>query len=821
MKKLLFVAVILLHFSCDQQKTDQKNLYDFVPQNTFAVVQVNDFNIIENALNNQALLSKLEGIQPAISSRIKAITPEKISSPALYCFSSIGKSDIAISLIYRKNENDSLIKKPTHTVTYNGFTIEKKRIGSAFLFQSQFQDIHYVTDTQLILENSIRNHQKETQGQQDPTFFKLAENNDADAPMNLMFHKLGGEFIQSIFPETPLFPKMGKSWTAYDFNTKKDPFTMDGVTFINDSLPDELSLIHAQESKSFNLLDLVPQSFQSFLALSVSNMEVLENNFKNYSRQQNIPLNTIDFSLFNSVDEIGWMTQETSKAVFFHLNNNNPLSKELIQRVNEKKYRDVSYYSGVLPKEMRLFLEAFGTSVNPQWMMLINDFLVYGEDEKIMQLIISSFKDKNNLATDTNYSMLKESLADNATFLWMGHSSNLKEHWQGLNKNFSDEQWDLIIADQYPLIALQAVAENNVVQFRFTLQQKNPNQTSNTPLNQYNFTLDAALISSPQWLKNHRSKTMDIAVQDANNTLYLFSNTGTLFWKKKLSGKIIGPIKQVDLYKNGRVQMAFRTANRFMILDRNGKTVPPFDIKVSDELPIQPLAVFDYDHSRDYRFLLANGKSLSMYNRRGKRVSGFKLNKLQYPLTRPPKHFRLASKDFILMQQSDGNIRIISRTGKDRIRLNEKINFSDNAVFSYLNKFSTTDTYGNLVQIDTKGNITRTPKTLDENHYIDMTSKTLVTLSDNVLTIKGIPINLPFGNYTRPKIFYINNTILVSTTDTDAKKVFLFYSNGTAVNGFPVYGQGPIDITNADDDAALEMVVQSEENGLIVYQILL
>ena len=74
------------------------------------------------------------------------------------------------------------------------------------------------------------------------------------------------------------------------------------------------------------------------------------------------------------------------------------------------------------------------------------------------------------------------------------------------------------------------------------------------------------------------------------------------------------------------------------------------------------------------------------------------------------------------MQQSDGNIRIISRTGKDRIRLNEKINFSDNAVFSYLNKFSTTDTYGNLVQIDTKGTITRTPKTLDENHYIKMDS---------------------------------------------------------------------------------------------------
>ena len=33
---------------------------------------------------------------------------------------------------------------------------------------------------------------------------------------------------------------------------------------------------------------------------------------------------------------------------------------------------------------------------------------------------------------------------------------------------------------------------------------------------------------------------MDVVVQDSDNVLYLFSNTGKLYWKKQLSGKIIG-----------------------------------------------------------------------------------------------------------------------------------------------------------------------------------------------------------------------------------------------------------------------------------------
>ena len=100
-----------------------------------------------------------------------------------------------------------------------------------------------------------------------------------------------------------------------------------------------------------------------------------------------------------------------------------------------------------------------------------------------------------------------------------------------------------------------------------------------------------------------------------------------------------------------------------------------------------------------------------------------------------------------------------------------------------------------------------------------MTSKSLVTLSENKLVIKGIPVMLPFGNYTAPKIHYLNNTIFVTLTDLDSQKVYAFYSNGSLVGGFPVYGSSVADLSNADNDNAIEMVVQSEEEGMLIYQI--
>lgn len=256
-----------------------------------------------------------------------------------------------------------------------------------------------------------------------------------------------------------------------------------------------------------------------------------------------------------------------------------------------------------------------------------------------------------------------------------------------------------------------------------------------------------------------------------------------------------------------------------MILDRNGQVVPPFNMKIPSTTPIQPLAVFDYDLLRDYRFLVSQGNRLQMYNNKGKIVNGFTFKQTKSNLSEPPNHIRIDKKDFIVVKEENGELHLLNRLGKPRVQIKTKSNYSDQAIYSYLKTFTTTDIDGNLVQIDTKGNVITTPLGLDKDHEITTTTKSLVSLSENILTIKGIPVTLPYGSYTPPKIFYLNNVIYVSVTDRETEKVYLFYSNGTAVSGFPVYGNSAIDMVNADKDNALELVVQSETNDILVYEI--
>jgi hypothetical protein len=330
--------------------------------------------------------------------------------------------------------------------------------------------------------------------------------------------------------------------------------------------------------------------------------------------------------------------------------------------------------------------------------------------------------------------------------------------------------------------------------------------------------LEADLLNEPVLVKNHLNNQMDIAVQDVNNTLYLISNKGRIFWKKKLKGPILGAIKQVDLFKNGRFQMAFATPYSLEVLDRNGKPVKPFPLAFKDEIS-QPLSLFDYDNNRKYRFLIAQGNEVFMYDKKGKSVKGFEFKKTASEILSAPKHIRMDNKDYIVFPENSGKLNILNRRGSHRINVKKKIDFSENVWFEYNNDFISTNAEGKLVRVDSKGNVRVQETNLNENHKISARPNLLVSLSENLLKIKGNEVNLDYGLYTEPKIFYLNDKYYISLTDQQTQKVYLFDSNGALFSGFPVYGTSGIDLNDADIDARPEFTVKGGEQEVLLYKL--
>jgi len=95
----------------------------------------------------------------------------------------------------------------------------------------------------------------------------------------------------------------------------------------------------------------------------------------------------------------------------------------------------------------------------------------------------------------------------------------------------------------------------------------------------------------------------------------------------------------------------------------------------------------------------------------------------------------------------------------------------------------------------------------------------LALMDDNILNIKGKKVDLEFGVYTPPKIFYINDKIYVSVTDIQNQKIYLYDSQAKSIPNFPVYGTSVIDLLDMDNDKKLELVAKDQENSIIVYAI--
>ena len=811
-KCILTFLILFIIAGCSIPKSKDIELLEAVPQNTSLVIQVND----TMDLDSSPLLLKIFDLDPDLKKTIKNITPQKPSLPFVYCITPFGKNENAIAFIAKSNIADTLIvyeKEIKYGDQIIG-TINEK--GERF-YMAQFGKLKMISQSQLIIENGIRNYNRKNRGILSPEFFQLAKTMDQNLAINFYIHPSSKSLFNSLFPSTPLFPKTGNQWLALDLEVENDFFSLDGIAFINDSIPDALTLIKSIEPGEASLHNLIPKDFISYLSLFVGDVGQLEDNFKNYSRKVNIPLNKIDFSPLNSVREIGWLNYGIEKSVIFHLNSFESVPYFSSGENEPKTYRGASYHKIELTKELISMLSSFGQKIIPAWSCQYDDYLILSETESGLKNLLSNYLDQNTLVKNPNFKALQDRLSNRSSFIWVGQSKNLTNYWKK-NGKYSKSP-PIIPVSEYPLVAFQGVAEEGFVHLHFSIQKDQPFENKGSVNNIFSIDLSKPSVISPQWLKNHRNNGMDIAVQDQENILYLFSNTGKLFWKKQLDGKIIGPIQQVDLYKNKRLQMAFRTQDRLMVLDRNGNIVKPFNIKLpKNENPL-PLSIFDYDNNRNYRFMIAQDKSLLMYDGKGKRVNGFKLKKVEAQILYSPKHLRFQGKDYIVIPLENNRLKIVSRTGSDRIKVKGNINFSENGIFAYMNTFTTTDLDGRLIQVDTRGNQVSSSLGLSPNHKIDATTKSLVTLSDNNLNIKGVPVTLPFGDYTSPKIFYLNNTLYISTTDLEAQKVYLFYSNGKAVDGFPIYGNAEIDLSNSDKDKALELLVPAEDNSLLVYEI--
>lgn len=809
--RLAYLSLLLITvFNCSNPSKKRKLPIDFVPDNTVVILSTTNLENLKSGIKNSNFLQQFSktGTYLNLEKKLSHLSHFSPTDELLICISKDKNDSLQYSVITKFDENllktDSLDNYTEELLTLKNKVVTKSTINQNTFYSTVIDSIFFASSSQDITtsvfdkKNSFNGHLKKIYG-------TTSKNKTLSAII-----KPGPSTINSLFIEDSLDFETFSEYIAIDAELSQNELYFNGITQATDSTESLINVFKNTIPQENQMPSITPSNSDGFMSLTFDDFKTFKTNLNLFNKADSI---LPPSPLFNSISEIGVIYEASNRAIV--LNSIDAIATQdalLADQTKVDSYRGVDLLGFSSPN---LFPDAFSPFISfnkANLYCVLDHFFIFSNSTEMLQNIIANYQNQTTLSHRNYFNNISEKLSSAASFLQVSNAPTLKFL---IDKNLKGNSNYKLKSDN--LSAIQFIYDKHFAHVNGIISKHKSKAAQNTVSEEFNIKLDHDILNQPQFVKNHVSGQKEIVVQDVNNNLYLISNTGKILWKKQLQGAVLGKIEQIDIYKNGRLQLAFATPNRIYVLDRNGNEVRPFPLKFNDKIT-QPLSVFDYDKRKNYRLMVTQGKNVLMYNVKAQIVKGFTFKSANTEIVSQPKHFRIGSKDYIVLK-SKNKLYILDRTGKTRVTPKSQAQYSKQPLFLYKNRFTTTTQNGKLFSVDTRGKVSSANLNLNENHFLATTSKTLVTLGENKISIKNKTTELDFGNYTPPSIFYIFDKIYVSTTDIQAHKVYLFDSQSKPIANFPVYGNSAIELDNIDNDRNLELVTKGESNALILYQI--
>ena len=795
MKKILLILFTLSIINCENSYEKKTNLIDLVPTNPLLLIKYESLKDYKSETFYKNFKSVLGFNHDSISNNF-------IEKPVLISYHNIGKNNLKHVLF---TETKNVIKQKNEStedsINYNGYIIKKLKKNNKLYYFTEKNGVYIESTEKLLIENSLRNS-NHISSDVESDFEKLYKSSSSN--ISLLFSDELKKYID--IPKLLDFYNIShiSDWIQFDVDFNKNQLTLHGLLFKKDSIPRKINKISDIEPTITDIIQIVPNNFIEFERYAYNHLEYLKN-LESTNSIDKIELIKND-SLFYDIFEIGSIVLNKDSISTFSFNNKNLLNLK-IQQNTERSY---TYRNNKIYKlSQSLFnpntLDDFYKSLDKNYLTILNDILILSQNKVAIETMILNFSNNSVINDLSKFKEIFLKIPKKSNYLKV---YNLEKFSDGLSEKFE------ISKEDFPYWISHLIIDNELIH-KTHIVSKTERKIKSSGVNLlFNFKLQSSVHLKPRIVTNYVTKEKELITQDDLNNLYLISNKGELIWKKQLESKVIGEISQIDLYKNGRLQYAFETEKSLMILDKNGKIVKKLNHK---KISKQGLAVFDYDKLNKYRFLIDRDGRVEMLDVDFKTVRGFNKNNIRSQITNLPKHFRIGSKDYLIINTKK-RLYITDRRGDIRVEVPETLKVSSKEIFVNKNSFVTIDKSNNLVRMNLNGEVSIKPLPLDTPYLITASNNILVTMSENILTINENIIELSFGNYTKPKILTGTKQDYVSITDKDQDKIYLFDSQSKLIADFPVFGTSTI---NFSIDEKKEKIITSlgESNEILVYSI--
>jgi hypothetical protein len=665
------------------------------------------------------------------------------------------------------------------------------------------------------------------------------------------------------------------TWGELDLDIKEDAIILNGMTWADSEIPLFLGAFANQSPVKMELHEMMPSGTSCFLHIGISDRSEMKQQMETYLSgtgewadieaelkriNQLYGIDPLDDLLGIVDDELAWFAiegettcpgeevllietrshSETSEVVmrwiekylqvhafdmqsFLHVYQLDPQTRFNIYRLPEP------FFKGLLPG--RLFNSYFTVYEN---------CLIFGPSVEVLSRVIYQNILQKTFISDPVFQEMSDYLSNrsNITFFFRPFAY-LDYKRELLNEHTAAKLSAMeLFLRRIPGIVIQYSAEDRLLYQ--SVSCKYTSQIREKALTVWESLLDSSAVIKPALVVNHNTQEKEIFVQDASDKIYLINSTGRILWEQKLDGPIKGNVLQVDFFKNGKLQYLFNTAERLHLIDRNGNYVERYPIILRSPATA-PMALFDYDNSRDYRiFLACEDRKIYVYDIEGKLVTGWDFGKTESTVTGPPQHFRISDKDYIVLSDQNRPY-FLDRRGRERIKPKERVVFSaGNPLILDMNireekpRWISTDTSGSVICIYMDGSVSTLLKQhLPGEHFFTMQDMDMdgvpeyIFAAGNELSVVHQDGKRLFSYRVRERISempdiykFSASDIKIGITDRSRNRIYLINADGSLYEGFPLEGSTRFSIGYfAGSDSRFNLIVGSANNFLYNYSI--
>ena len=760
----------MIFWSCNITENKSKDIKNFIPVNSSVIIKIDNLGKFKSDIKNNKLLDDLSksDLKYNFKKQIKLINNFQDESQIIICL----------------NENENIFTIITKDSS-NNHDLHFRKIGDVNIFSNSSSTI-----------KSIKEQVNTEYNKYNKTF-------NTSSSFGIILNKnLSKNLINSTFNFKDLNLKNNLGFVVNVFN---DKILLNGLSYVDDSTKISNNIFNGLISSKLKNYEIVPKNVSRLKSFNLSSYS----NYKKNSKLEDLKEDRLSSIINENLIEYSELILNEDQLFIIRLKDIQLFKDYLSENNNIKStHRNFNIYDNTF-LDYKLTNSVIKYNYKKK-ILVFKNHIVFSDNETTLIEFINENLKGNTLQEDSSFN---NSLTEISSFNTLNNN-----YFTNSDYNFFKELNILNSKNDFTENSFQLVQDNEIIHFNAIISKAKASKNNLKISKQFEVEIDEEILMNPHFIKNYATKKLDIVVQDKKNNLYLISNKGNVVWKKKIGQPILGKISQIDLYKNGRLQLIFNTKNKVFVLDRNGKEVKPFPKSFNDDIT-QPISIFDYDKNKNYRILVTQGKELLLYDKNGKKVNGFKYSRSNSKITSSPKHFRILNKDFIVFKTGK-KLKILNRRGRERIKLKDEVVLSNENIFKLDNKLITITNDQKLVEIDISGTVSLSNLLNSKNLKLNTDNyNNIIILDENKMRLNSSYVDLPFSNYNTPKLAKINNNLFVSLFDSQNNKSYLFNKNLQPNSSFPIYSLIPTEFGDMNNDKKIHVIASKITKTISIYTI--